>query len=925
MAEVVVGDVVAKLRADVSQFSQALNDVIQRLATLNQATATLRQQQAQSIQATQQHAQQMRGVAQTFQQATTSAQGYRQALQQTTTQVGLLSQASRTAGSGLSTMFSVAGGIGIATGIGAIVSQMKDLAVSTVQTGTRLEALRASLSALGGGTTAGAQQFQFLVSTAQQLGVALEPLARGWRTLTAAATQAGLPLAEQQRLLTALTIEGRRVGASSDEVGRAIQAVGQMASKGVVSMEELRQQLGEALPTAMAAAATGMGRTTEELIKLIETGSVRFVPFAQGLTRGFEQMQAASGTFADGSREAFARLATAWKLLQDAIMGSGLSAYLVQVAKNLQNAVEWTTKLVKGPTPVFDLSKQAAGATPDQVREEQRLERLIALYQGQITPSTAPALREQREEMIARAREQLEQIQAAIRETGQQAQAQANVTQEANKTATALALQQSYVEGIRKTLQDMAKAQEALRANAANAPNVFGDPRGTSEQQQEFARRAQQLRQQQTEKIQEQVRLAPPGAVLPADLQAGVRALDQDYGKLGATLERLKEQDQARTRAASEAARAAQQAARQALHDQEAYQQAIDKTRMAIVAQEEQALATLKSIHARFFQDREARAIDVVAEIQERFPGNEAIQAQAAQTRASLETRDAYLEEVEALKERFTALKQNADALRTHEELTERFGQTVRDRLDVLGTPREERESTRLRQRAVREGVDLTPQLDEQLKLIDAQTRWNTIMGEAERLGDQAAQAITQGLMSIVDGTVAVADGFKQMAKSIMDSIAQVMVHEGFKMLIRMGLGLIGGTATGAGFSNTGASAGGGAKGFEILMAQGGAVLNKPTHILAGENPAMNPEYVVNRPQMQALIKAASQAGPSAGGQATSGGGISIINVSSREEAARTAAQEKAMGRQVVLNYIAEDLGQGSGSRLGNLIRTIQR
>ena len=41
-------------------------------------------------------------------------------------------------------------------------------------------------------------------------------------------------------------------------------------------MEELRQQLGEALPTALGATALGMGRTTAELTKLIESGSVSF-------------------------------------------------------------------------------------------------------------------------------------------------------------------------------------------------------------------------------------------------------------------------------------------------------------------------------------------------------------------------------------------------------------------------------------------------------------------------------------------------------------------------------------------------------------------------------------------------------------------------------------------------------------------------
>ena len=71
-----------------------------------------------------------------------------------------------------------------------MTAAMAGFARETVQVGARLEQLRASLSAIAGSTAAGQQQFQFLTATAQQLGVALEPIARGWRTLTAAATQA---------------------------------------------------------------------------------------------------------------------------------------------------------------------------------------------------------------------------------------------------------------------------------------------------------------------------------------------------------------------------------------------------------------------------------------------------------------------------------------------------------------------------------------------------------------------------------------------------------------------------------------------------------------------------------------------------------------------------------------------------------------
>lgn len=65
-----------------------------------------------------------------------------------------------------------------------------------------------------------------------------------------------------------------RFGGNSDIMKRATIALQQMAGKGVVSMEELRQQLGEAIPTAMKNMADGMGVTLSKLTKQVSNGTV---------------------------------------------------------------------------------------------------------------------------------------------------------------------------------------------------------------------------------------------------------------------------------------------------------------------------------------------------------------------------------------------------------------------------------------------------------------------------------------------------------------------------------------------------------------------------------------------------------------------------------------------------------------------------
>lgn len=70
-------------------------------------------------------------------------------------------------------------------------------------------------------------------------------------------------------------VEGvAKFGGTSEQLKRAAIAIQQMGGKGVVSMEELRQQLGEAVPTAMQAMADGMNMSMAQLTKAVSQGTV---------------------------------------------------------------------------------------------------------------------------------------------------------------------------------------------------------------------------------------------------------------------------------------------------------------------------------------------------------------------------------------------------------------------------------------------------------------------------------------------------------------------------------------------------------------------------------------------------------------------------------------------------------------------------
>ena len=96
-------------------------------------------------------------------------------------------------------------------------------------------------------------------------------------------------------------------------------AATQVFGKGKVSAEELRGQIGERLPGAVAMFAKATNRTTAELDKGLEQGVVsveEFVQFTKGL---FDDFDAQAQTIGDSPAEAGARLANELDKLQRSI------------------------------------------------------------------------------------------------------------------------------------------------------------------------------------------------------------------------------------------------------------------------------------------------------------------------------------------------------------------------------------------------------------------------------------------------------------------------------------------------------------------------------------------------------------------------------------------------------------------------------
>ena len=122
------------------------------------------------------------------------------------------------------------------------------------------------------------EAFDFVARAARAYGVELETLSKSYAKFRASAS-ATLPTAAIDRLFLSVTAVASVLHMAPHSVDRMFTAFTQMASKGQIYSEELKQQLGEHLPGAVALAAQAMGVSVRQLMDDMKKGKVDIVKF----------------------------------------------------------------------------------------------------------------------------------------------------------------------------------------------------------------------------------------------------------------------------------------------------------------------------------------------------------------------------------------------------------------------------------------------------------------------------------------------------------------------------------------------------------------------------------------------------------------------------------------------------------------------
>lgn len=145
---------------------------------------------------------------------------------------------------------------------------------SLKQTALAVERNRIALKNVTEGVVDFNRAQKFLDVTARTYGQDLLALTQGYVGFSAAARQANVPIEDQEKIFEAVTKACATYGLSTERTGLVTLALSQMMSKGKISSEELRRQMGEHLPIAYMAMARASGLTTAQFEKMMAKGAI---------------------------------------------------------------------------------------------------------------------------------------------------------------------------------------------------------------------------------------------------------------------------------------------------------------------------------------------------------------------------------------------------------------------------------------------------------------------------------------------------------------------------------------------------------------------------------------------------------------------------------------------------------------------------
>ena len=243
--------------------------------------------------------------------------------------------------------------------IGAQVGQFRKALGAVAEYGAEISKLRIALRGVSSTQLDYEKSLRLIQQATEDFAIPQSILTKQFTRLQASVQGAGGSVQDTKTAFNGIVAAVRATGGSLQDVDSALTATAQVFSKGKVSAEELRQQIGERLPGAFTLFAESIGKTPQELDKALEDGKVSlqdFLTFSESL---FERFGETAQIIADGPEGAGDRLVVAMEKLNEQ-----MSPELANLGAQFQGFAE---EAIKALSSVFTFLGELGQAIEEKV------------------------------------------------------------------------------------------------------------------------------------------------------------------------------------------------------------------------------------------------------------------------------------------------------------------------------------------------------------------------------------------------------------------------------------------------------------------------------------------------------------------------------------------------------------------------------
>lgn len=220
-----------------------------------------------------------------------------------------------------------AGGLGLTN----LVSRFIEVAKESSRVTTALKNVSGTMGQF-------AENQRFLLDMAKKYGLEINALTGNYAKFTAAASISGMTILEQRKIFESMSRAVTAFGMSAEDSNGVFLALSQMMSKGKISSEELRLQMGERLPIALQAMARAAGTSVAGLDELMKKGKLMSADVLPKFAKALDEMIPNVDT--DNLEISLNRLKNAFTELVDE----------ADIKGKYKSLIDWVTSAVKTAT-----------------------------------------------------------------------------------------------------------------------------------------------------------------------------------------------------------------------------------------------------------------------------------------------------------------------------------------------------------------------------------------------------------------------------------------------------------------------------------------------------------------------------------------------------------------------------------------------